>query len=154
MSMRAEQCDRMYALLRQEFPKVVDEYKSIYSRGDWPNDNYTAKIYARAHKILLERSMPERMARYIPEGTIANNLKVTEVLCNMAYFMQLHDIRIEKVKAYRTAGHAIDELTVDIAQMAETDKLLEVPGVGPVISKDIKEILKSGTCPLYEKLKA
>jgi DNA repair photolyase len=154
MSMRAEQCDRMYALLQQEFPKVVDEYKSIYSRGDWPNDNYTAKIYARAHKILLERSMPERMARYIPEGTIANNLKVTEVLCNMAYFMQLHDIRIEKVKAYRTAGHAIDELTVDIAQMAETDKLLEVPGVGPVISKDIKEILKTGTCALYEKLKS
>jgi DNA repair photolyase len=154
MSMRAEQCDRMYNLLKAEFPKVVEEYKSIYSRGDWPNDNYTTKIYARAHKILLERCMPERMVRYIPEGTIGNNLKVCEILCNMAYFMQLHDIRIEKVKAYRNAGHAIDELKVDIAQMAETDKLLEVPGVGPVIAKDIKDILKTGTCALYEKLKS
>jgi DNA polymerase/3'-5' exonuclease PolX len=71
----------------------------------------------------------------------------------MAYFMQLHEIRIEKVRAYRTAGVAVDELKVDIAKMAETDKLLEVPSVGPVIAKDIKEILKTGTCTLYEKLK-
>lgn len=153
MSLKAEQCDRMYDLLKEEFPKVVDEYKSLYSRGDWPNANYTAKIYERAHKILIDRSMPERMPRYIPEGTFQNNLKVCEVLCNMAYFMQLHEIRIEKVRAYRTAGVAVDELKVDIAKMAETDKLLEVPSVGPVIAKDIKEILKTGTCTLYEKLK-
>jgi DNA repair photolyase len=153
MSMRAEQRDRMFELLEKEFPKAVEKYTDIYRKGDWPDDNYTADTYQRVHKILRDRSMPERMARYIPEGTMANNLKVCEVLCNMAYFMQLQDIRIEKVRAYRSAGHAIDELKVDIAKMAETDKLLEVPGVGIVVAKDIKEILKTGTCALYEKLK-
>jgi DNA polymerase/3'-5' exonuclease PolX len=71
----------------------------------------------------------------------------------MAYFMQLKDIRIEKVKAYRTAGHAIDSLKEDIEKVSQEGNLRQIDGVGNVIAKDIETILKTGTCPLYEELK-
>jgi DNA repair photolyase len=153
MSMRAEQRARMFELLEREFPQLVERYQDLYSKGDWPKDDYTADTYLKVHKVLREYDMPERMARYIPEGNISNNLKVCEVLCNMAYFMQLKDIRIEKVQAYRAAGKAIDALKEDISKMDSEGRLQEIDSVGKVIAKDIKDILRTGTCPLYESLK-
>lgn len=153
MSMRAEQRERMFELLRCDYPNLVDKYELLYRKGDWPDDEYTYDIYLRAHSICKKRGMPERVPRYIPEGAIGNNLRVCEVLCNMAYFMQMKDIRIEKVKAYRTAGHAIDALKEDLKVLADEDRLKEVPGVGNMMAKDIKEVLRTGTCPLNEELK-
>jgi DNA repair photolyase len=153
MSMRAEQKDRMFEILKCDYSGLLERFERLYRKGDWPDDEYTYDVYLKAHSICKKRGMPERVARYIPEGAIGNNLRVCEVLCNMAYFMQMKDIRIEKVEAYRKAGHSIDALREDIKKLDEEGRLLEVPGVGNVISKDIKEILKTGTCPLYEKLK-
>jgi len=153
MSMRAEQKDRMFELLKCDYSGLLERFERLYRKGDWPDDDYTADVYLKAHSICKKRGMPERVARYIPEGAIANNLRVCEVLCNMAYFMQMKDIRIEKVQAYRKAGHEIDALKEDIRKIDEDGKLLTVPGVGNVIAKDVKEILTTGTSTLYEKLK-
>ena len=97
-------------------------------------------------------SMPERVPRYIPEGAIENNLRVCEVLCNTAYFMQMKNVYFDKVKAYRRAGHSIDALEEDIRTIHDEDRLLDVPGVGRVISRDVSLLLRTGTCPLYEQM--
>jgi len=153
MSMRAEQKDRMFALLSKNFPKVIERFEGLYQKGDWPEDSYTSDLYLKAHEVCKKNKMSERMPRYIPEGNIVTNLRMCEVLCNMAYFMQMKDIRIEKVQAYRTAGHAIDALKDDIAKVSEEGRLRQIDGVGNVIAKDIETILKTGTCPLYEDMK-
>jgi hypothetical protein len=153
MTMREEQRDRMFSMLEASHPELVKTYEELYKGQHWPHDNYIYDVNLKAHSICKKRSMPERVARYVPEGAIVNNLKVCEILCNTAFFMQLKNVFYDKVKAYRRAGRSVDVLEEDIRTINEEGRLLDVPGVGKVISKDIVQILEKGTSQLYEDMK-
>jgi hypothetical protein len=157
MSVRAEQKERIYDLLRMHYPHLLKMYDDLYpaeAQHEWPHDDeYLAEVYQRAHNICRKMGMPERIPRYIPEGAIPENLKVSTLLFEMAYFMQLKNIPHYKVDAYRRAARSIEEMDTKILSHLEEGRLTDIPGVGPVISRDITEILKKGTSELYENLK-
>ena len=59
-----------------------------------------------------------------------------------------------KVKAYRNAVRTLHELNEPVADIAARGELRQIPGFGEAIAGKTQEILATGTCELYERLKA
>ena len=58
-----------------------------------------------------------------------------------------------KVKAYRNAVRTLHDLAEPVADIAGRGELRKVPGFGEAIAGKTQEILATGTCELYERLK-
>lgn len=59
-----------------------------------------------------------------------------------------------KIRAYRHAVRTLEELPEPVAVIAERGELRQIPGFGEAIAGKTQEILATGTCDLYERLKA
>ncbi len=58
-----------------------------------------------------------------------------------------------KVKAYRNAVRTLQELNEPVADINVRGELRQIPGFGEAIAGKTQEILATGTCELYERLK-
>lgn len=56
-----------------------------------------------------------------------------------------------KVRAYRKAAEALEELGEEVRKLAAEGKLQEVPGVGRAIAKKIEEFLTTGRMRKYDE---
>ncbi|MBP7933505.1 MAG: DNA polymerase/3'-5' exonuclease PolX [Phycisphaerae bacterium] len=59
-----------------------------------------------------------------------------------------------RINSYRRAARAIDDLTEDIAALAERDDLETVPGIGKSTAERIRQFLAEGRITLHEELMA
>ena len=85
------------------------------------------------------------------------NPEIAAIFHRIANLMEFRDDNPFKIRSYRTAAEVIEETTTPLARMVAKGgvaRLRELPGVGEAISKKIIEILETGTCQLYEELKA
>ena len=82
------------------------------------------------------------------------NAEIAAVFQDVAELLKLKKDNIFKIRAYEKAARSIEQLTVDLAQMAAEDRLGEVTGVGEAIAKKITELVNTGKLGYYEKLKA
>jgi DNA polymerase (family 10) len=83
-----------------------------------------------------------------------NNQQIAAVFADIAQRLELKKDNIFKIRAYRKAARSIEELPVDIEQLAREGRLREVPGVGEAIAKKITELVTTGKLEYYERLKA
>jgi DNA polymerase (family 10) len=81
------------------------------------------------------------------------NLQAARVFENIAALMEIAGESPFKVKAYRNAAETFASLTDELEQLAARGELRSIPGVGEAIEKKTLEILETGTCALYERLK-
>lgn len=114
MTMRSYQEERMYSLLKDKFPNLVEKYKELYIHGYEPKNEYMRKISLLAHRLCRKHQILDRIPRYIPEGTIENNLRVSTVLFELAYYSEIKGLADYKVRAYRYAAQSIENLDVDL----------------------------------------
>ena len=80
------------------------------------------------------------------------NKKVASILHRVADYLEMDGVDF-RTKAYRRAAHTIETLSVDIAEVAEQDRLEELPGIGKHIHEKIQEILDTGKLQYLEDLK-
>lgn len=80
------------------------------------------------------------------------NKKVASILNRLADYLEMEGVDF-RTKAYRRAAHTIETLSVDIAEVAEQDRLEELPGIGKHIHDKIQEILDTGKLQYLEDLK-
>lgn len=80
------------------------------------------------------------------------NKKVASILNRVADYLEMDGVDF-RTKAYRRAAHTIETLSVDIAEVAEQDRLEELPGIGKHIHDKIQEILETGKLQYLEDLK-
>lgn len=83
---------------------------------------------------------------------VMKNLLVAQTLNKIADLLEIHDVEF-KPRAFRRAAISIGSLEEDIEILAQQNKLLNIPGVGEGIAKKIIEIIKTGTCREYERLR-
>ncbi len=83
-----------------------------------------------------------------------DNKEIARVFQDIAELLKLKKDNIFKIRAYQKAAKSIEELPVDVAQLAREDRLKEIPGVGEAITKKITELVTTGRLEYYEKLKA
>lgn len=80
------------------------------------------------------------------------NLKVAQILYKIADLLEIQEVEFKPV-AYRRAAMSIENLSDSIEDYYKNDKLKDIPGVGEGIAKKIVEIIKTGTCKEFKKLK-
>lgn len=81
------------------------------------------------------------------------NKEVANIFNKVAALLEIKGDNPYRIRAYQKAAQTIEALTADVEELAKQGKLEKLPGIGPDLANKIKEILKTGTLPLYEELK-
>lgn len=82
------------------------------------------------------------------------NSQVADVFEAIAGILQDQGENPFKIRAYRNAVRTLESLSEPVAAIAARGDLKKVPGFGDAIAGKTQEILATGTCELYERLRA
>lgn len=83
-----------------------------------------------------------------------NNTEISAVFTDIAYLLKCQKDNIFKIRAYERVAKSIEQLPVEVEQLAREGRLKEVPGAGEAITKKLTELVTTGRLEYYEKLKA
>ncbi|MFN0123593.1 MAG: helix-hairpin-helix domain-containing protein [Blastocatellia bacterium] len=84
------------------------------------------------------------------------NEQIASMFRRIALLLEMRDEPWTRVRAYHNAADVIDDLKTPLADMAAVGggaRLRELPGIGAHLSERILEILRTGSCGVYEELK-
>ena len=81
------------------------------------------------------------------------NSQISAIFDEIAAMLEHKKDNIFKIRAYRKVARAIGELAEPVEKLVADNRLHEIPGVGPAISKKITELVATGRLEYFEKLK-
>jgi DNA polymerase (family 10) len=81
------------------------------------------------------------------------NQEVARILREIARILELKGDNPFRIRAYERAAQNIDNLSQDVAVLAESGILIDIPGIGADLAAKIKEIVSTGSLKYYEELK-
>jgi len=81
------------------------------------------------------------------------NFEVAFIFYNIADILEIKGENFFKIRAYRKAAHTIENLSLEIDELAKDLRLQEIEGIGKALAEKIHEIINTGTCRYYEELK-
>ena len=81
------------------------------------------------------------------------NFQVSFIFYDIADMLEIKGENFFKIRAYRRAAHAVENLTEEIDIVAKQSRLREIDGIGEALAAKIEEIISTGTCDYYEELK-
>lgn len=82
------------------------------------------------------------------------NQELADIFNRIADIMEYRGDLVFKINAYRRAARALEGLSQDIAQLARSDELEKIPGIGRAIAAKIREYLNTGRMAKYEEVSA
>jgi DNA polymerase (family 10) len=85
---------------------------------------------------------------------IPNNLEIADVFEQIAQILERQGENPFKIRAYRNAVRTLETLTEPVSAINARGELKKIVGFGAAIVGKTQEILATGTCELYERLKA
>src|SRR5215471_6660638 len=80
--------------------------------------------------------------------------QVVEALETIATLLELEEENPFKIRAYTNAARSIETWGGNLHELAETNRLEEIPGVGKAIAAKIAELMLTGACKFYDELRA
>ena len=80
--------------------------------------------------------------------------QIVEVLETIATLLELQEENPFKIRAYTNAARSIETWGGNLREMAEQDRLQEIPGVGKAIAGKIRELALAGSSQFYDELRA
>lgn len=85
---------------------------------------------------------------------LMKNQELADIFNRIADIMEYRGDLVFKINAYRRAARALEGLSQDIAQLARSDELEKIPGIGRAIAAKIREYLNTGRMAKYEEVSA
>ena len=85
---------------------------------------------------------------------MADNREVAHRLEELADLLEFLGENAFKIRAYRRVARIFDDLTDDVADLAASGGLRDLPGVGEAIAKKIVEVLETGKMKRLEDARA
>jgi DNA polymerase (family X) len=82
-----------------------------------------------------------------------DNKKISQILSQTADILEIKEANPWRINAYRQASHYLENLEQDINLIAQKNKLQTLPGIGPGLANYINDLIKTGTCAEFKKLK-
>ncbi len=82
------------------------------------------------------------------------NFEVAAVFEQIAQILESRGENPFKIRAYRNAVRTLENLTEPVSAIHSRGELKKIGGFGDAIAGKTQEILATGTCELYERLKA
>ncbi len=84
-----------------------------------------------------------------------DNPTIARLLSETADLMSIDGADTFRLLSYRRAAEAVEQTTVDLmAVVAETERLLEIPGIGKSMAANIQSIAATGSLPQRDQLVA
>ena len=80
--------------------------------------------------------------------------QIVEVLETIATLLELQEENPFKIRAYTNAARSIETWGGNLRELAEEDRLEEIPGVGKAIAGKIAELTLSGSSKYFDELRA
>jgi DNA polymerase (family X) len=80
--------------------------------------------------------------------------QIIEVLETIATLLELQEENPFKIRAYTNAARSIETWGGNLRELAEENRLEEIPGVGKAIAGKITELALSGSSKYYDELRA
>jgi DNA repair photolyase len=147
LTMSGAQATYFIEALKKHEPELVEKYTKLYGGAYSPLDaKYSGRIGPKVRELCAKYGIPDRMPRYIPDGPLATNKRISEEIFNKCYYMELESAPSYKIWAYRKAGWTIDELDQDILALYKkrgVNGLQTLPNIGPSIAAFVAERLDS-----------
>ena len=82
------------------------------------------------------------------------NFEVADVFEQIALLLEGQGENPFKIRAYRNAVRTLENLPEPVAAIHSRGELKKISGFGDAIAGKTQEILTTGTCELFERLKA
>jgi len=82
-----------------------------------------------------------------------DNIEIANILNQIADILELKGGNKFKIGAYRHAAQIIEAMPKDINEIYKKDELEKIPGVGKSIADHIRELIETGKCKKFEKIK-
>jgi DNA repair photolyase len=142
------QQDYFFKVLGKNFPKLVPRYKEIYLGDKWGNaqKEYYDSIHRLFGKAAAKYKIPRRIPAIFFKDILAENDLVVVMLEQIDYLLRLKGAK----SPYGYAAYSISKIEEPVSKMG--NRLREIRGVGRAVEEIIKEIVKTKTCSLYERL--
>ncbi len=84
-----------------------------------------------------------------------NNTDVARVFSRLATMLEISGANPFRIRAYREGARIVEEQSESVVSLAsEEGRLEDLPGIGKDLAQKIREIVQTGTTPLYEDMKA
>jgi len=81
------------------------------------------------------------------------NADVARVFSRLATMLEIDGANPFRVRAYREGARIVEEQSESVVSLAgEEGRLEELPGIGKDLAQKIREIVSTGTTPLYEEM--
>ncbi len=80
--------------------------------------------------------------------------QIVEILETIATLLELQEENPFKIRAYTNAARSIETWGGNLGEMAEENRLEEIPGVGKAIAGKIGELVLTGSSKFYDELRA
>ncbi|MBM3252190.1 MAG: DNA polymerase III, partial [Candidatus Omnitrophica bacterium] len=71
------------------------------------------------------------------------NLEISEIFKEIAKILDIKGDNVFRIRAYERAAQNMENLSEDISQLIQEDRLTDLPGIGKDLSEKIKEIYKT-----------
>ncbi|MCK4619205.1 MAG: DNA polymerase III, partial [Desulfobacterales bacterium] len=81
------------------------------------------------------------------------NQEVAAIFNEIADILDIKGANPFRIRAYRKAAQNIENLTEDIAAIAERNDLEAIPGIGKDLAGKIQEFVSTGALKYYDELK-
>jgi len=151
--------DAFLQVIAASSPEKLPLYKDIYRLNNKFGIGDSSKcinVAKKGHELCKEFDIPDRIPRYLGNAQtflgIPNNLRVSEMLHEIAYLIQfVHQQGWENARPYTKAAQAVEACDQDVG-MLSVEEIKRIPGVGAKIAKLVREILDEGTCEFREQL--
>ena len=85
---------------------------------------------------------------------MADKEKLASIFADIASWLELKGENPFKIRAYETAARVLEQMETDPAELVQSGKLEDVPGIGKVIGQKITEYITTGRMNFYDDLKA
>jgi DNA repair photolyase len=144
------QKDYFMAFLKKYYAHLLVEYETIYNKADpWGSlrPDYYRAVLSLFHLLARKHKLPQRMPPRVYRTVIDKNDFIIVVLEHLDYFHRLHHSK----SPYGFAARALSKIKEPMDTLSR-EQLLKVKGVGPVVVKIVREIIRNGNCRDYERL--
>jgi len=138
------------SLLKEKYPKLVDEYAQIYGGNPWGNatKEYYDQINLVFNQAVKEYRLPKRVPPSLFTDVLCENDLVVVMLEHLDYFLRLEGKR----SSFGYAAYEISKLKKPLSTMK--NELKQIKGIGEKTEEIILEILETKNSSYYNSLSA
>jgi DNA repair photolyase len=144
LTLASAQKEHFTKVIVQHFPELVPKYQRLYGDSYGPECSYAGEIGKKVSQLCQKYGLKDRMPRYVPNGPLAINKRVSEMLQNMVYRMELDCTSQYRTWAYRKAAWTLEDLTESVVEIYAKNgrkSLEELNGVGKTLAMEIEQLL-------------